>query len=149
MTKLDDALIGVTKLAFDTSPFIYFVERHPTYLDLMREIIRRVDQASFTGWSSTVTLAEVLTQPKRLGKTQVEIEYKDLLLNSNNFTLLEIDVVVAETSADLRARYNLRTPDALQIAAALSVGCDAFLTNDSAHKRVNELRVLVLDELEL
>jgi hypothetical protein len=28
MTKLADALAGVTKLGLDTSPFIYFVERH-------------------------------------------------------------------------------------------------------------------------
>ncbi len=30
MTKLDDALAGVTLLGFDTSPIIYFVEAHPT-----------------------------------------------------------------------------------------------------------------------
>lgn len=43
----------------------------------------------------------------------------------------------------------LRTPDALQIAAALVAGCEAFLTNDAGLKRVTELRVLVLDELEM
>jgi hypothetical protein len=30
MTILADALDGVTKIGFDTSPFIYFVERHPS-----------------------------------------------------------------------------------------------------------------------
>ncbi len=29
--RLDDALRGVTRLGFDTSPFIYFVEAHPRY----------------------------------------------------------------------------------------------------------------------
>jgi hypothetical protein len=37
--------------------------------------------------------------------------------------------------------------DAFPIAAALAAGCDAFLTNDAALKRVSELRVLVLEEL--
>jgi predicted nucleic acid-binding protein len=37
----------------------------------------------------------------------------------------------------------------LQVAAALNVGCQAFLTNDMTLKRVIELRVLILDELEL
>jgi hypothetical protein len=32
MTRLDEALAGVTTLGFDTSPFIYFIERHPTYI---------------------------------------------------------------------------------------------------------------------
>jgi len=39
--------------------------------------------------------------------------------------------------------------DAFQIAAALAAGCDAFLTNDNTLKRVSELTILVLDELEL
>jgi predicted nucleic acid-binding protein len=55
----------------------------------------------------------------------------------------------AERAADLRARYGLKTPDALQIGCALESGCDAFLCNDLALKRVTELRVLALDELEL
>jgi hypothetical protein len=43
---------------------------------------------------------------------------------------------VAERAAELRARYNLRTPDALQVATALVRRCEAFLTNDARLKRV-------------
>jgi predicted nucleic acid-binding protein len=60
--------------------------------------------------------------------------------------LLAIDSAVAERAADMRALYNLRTPDALQVAAALTVGCDAFLTNDRAIARLADLRVLVLSD---
>jgi predicted nucleic acid-binding protein len=49
----------------------------------------------------------------------------------------------------LRARYNLRTPDALHVATRIDATCDAFLTNDAGIKRVIEIAVLVLDELEL
>ncbi|OGG48560.1 MAG: hypothetical protein A3F84_24010 [Candidatus Handelsmanbacteria bacterium RIFCSPLOWO2_12_FULL_64_10] len=146
--KLDEALTGVTALGFDTSPFIYFVERYPTYLALVREVVQRVDTGTVAGYSSVITLTEVLTQPKRTGAISLENEYRDLLLHSRNFALIPIGTAIAERAADLRARYNLRTPDALQIAAALSVGCEAFLTNDNGLKRVTELRVLVLDELE-
>ncbi|MFL5800691.1 MAG: type II toxin-antitoxin system VapC family toxin [Roseiflexaceae bacterium] len=149
MMKLQDALMGVLKLGFDTPPFIYFVERHPSYVDIVRDVIQRVDSGVIAGYSSVVTLTEVLTQPKRLANTAVEIAYRDLLLYSRNFSLIPIDAVIAERAADLRARHNLRTPDALQIAAALHAGCEAFLTNDALLKRVTELRVLTLDELEL
>lgn len=148
MRKLDEALAGITTLGFDTSPLIYFVERHPAYVDMMREVLRRVDTGAITGYSSVVTLTEVLTQPKRVGNVTVENEYRDLLLHSRNFELVSISVFIAEQAADLRARYRLRTPDALQIAAALTTGCQAFLTNDPPLKRVTELRILVLDDLK-
>ena len=148
MRKLDEVLAGVTRLGFDTSPLIYFVERHPAYVDIMREVLHRVDTGAVTGYSSVVTLTEVLTQPKRVGNLTVENEYRDLLLHSRNFELVSISASIAEQAADLRARYRLRTPDALQITAALTTGCQAFLTNDPPMKRVTELRVLVLDDLK-
>ena len=96
-----------------------------------------------------VSLTKVLTLPMRLGNRVVEAEYRDLLLYGRNFSLLSIDAIIAENAADLRARYQIRTPDALQVATALSARCDAFLTNDIALRRVRDLRILVLDELEL
>jgi predicted nucleic acid-binding protein len=96
-----------------------------------------------------VTLVEVLTQPKRIGNTTIEREYRDLLLHSRHFELISIDAMIAEHASGLRASYGLRTPDVLQIAAALHVGYQGFLTNDLTLKRVADLKVLVLDELEL
>jgi predicted nucleic acid-binding protein len=148
MKKIDEVLTGVTSLGFDTAPLIYFVERHPAYVEIVREFVQRVDTGAVLGYSSMVTLTEVLTQPKQKGNTAVEQEYRDLLLHSRNFKLLPIDSVIAEHAADLRARYRFRTPDALQIVAALTAGCQAFLTNDPPLKRAIELRVLVLDDLK-
>lgn len=59
-----------------------------------------------------------------------------------------IDATIAEKAAEFRARYNLSLTDAYQMAVALSAGCDAFLTNDARLKRVVEVNVLVLDDLE-
>jgi predicted nucleic acid-binding protein len=149
MTRLDEALRDITALAFDTAPLIYFVERHPAYLDVMRAVLHRVEAGIITGYSSVVTLTEVLTLPIRVGSTAVAQAYRDVLLHSRHFILVSIDADVAEQAADLRARYTLRTPDALQIAAALHRGCQTFLTNDTTLKRVTDLQVLVLDELVL
>ena len=56
---------------------------------------------------------------------------------------------VAYLAADLRARYNLRTPDAIQIATAILTGCDAFLTNDDGLRRVSaEMPVIIMHEID-
>jgi predicted nucleic acid-binding protein len=94
-------------------------------------------------------LSEVLVHPLRRGDTRLEQEYRDLLLRSDHFATHSIDPASAARAAQLRASYGLRTPDALQLAAALAAKCEAFLTNDAALQRVTELRVRVLDDLEL
>lgn len=147
--KLADALINTVYIGLDTSPFIYFVEQNPLYVDLMRELFKRITKGDFQSCSSVITLTEVLVQPLRQNNQTLATEYRDLLFNGANFQLLQLTTFVAETAAELRAKYNLRTPDALQIATALENGCDAFLCNDKDLKKVTELKILILDELEL
>jgi len=149
MIKLDDALGSVQRLGLDTAPFIYFLERNPAYVTVVREVVRRISTGVLSGHTSTITLTEVLVQPLRLGNAALAQRYRRFLSRSRNLSLEPISASVAERAADLRARYGLRTPDALQVAAALGAGCDAFLTNDGQLQRVTELRVLVLDELGL
>jgi predicted nucleic acid-binding protein len=47
-----------------------------------------------------------------------------------NLRLLAMDETVWLAAAQLRARFNLRTPDALHLACAQTHGCEALWTND-------------------
>lgn len=51
------------------------------------------------------------------------------------------------TAAQLRAAYKLKTPDAIHLATAIDSGCDAFITNDSNLKKVQEITVLTLRDI--
>ncbi len=114
----------------------------------MRELFRRVDIGAIAGYTSTITVAEVLTKPYQVQDDLLARRYRTLLLRSRNFIVVPVDSVIADTAAEIRARYRLRTPDALQLATAMQAGCEAFLTNDDALRRVRDIRVLALDELE-
>ncbi|MGI8689309.1 MAG: type II toxin-antitoxin system VapC family toxin [Thermomicrobiales bacterium] len=148
LTTLDAALVGMTALGFDIASLIYFIERHPDYGVLMREVFRRVDTGTIAGYTSTITVTEILTKPYQVQDDVLAHRYRTLLLRSRNFTVVPIDAVIADRAAEIRARYRLRTPDALQLATAIQAGCEAFLTNDHALRRVVDIRVLILDELE-
>jgi predicted nucleic acid-binding protein len=145
--KLDDALKGVGSLGIEAAPFIYFVEQNPAYVDRIRAIFRRVNNGVPQAITSVIALTEVLVMPIQTGHIRYEQEYRDMLLNTDHITTLPVSVIIADRAAHLRAQYRLRTPDALHIATAITSGCDAFLTNDLALKRVTEMRVLVQDEL--
>ena len=142
-----EPLREVRRLGFDTAPMIYFVEAHPEYYAQITPIFERIEQGELEGITSVITLLEVLVQPIRLNRIDLASRYRQLLLESERFSVLPITVEIAELAADLRARYNLRTPDALQVATALAHRCEAFLTNDARLKRVAEIRVLTLEEL--
>lgn len=147
--KVADSLKGVQRLYIETAPLIYYVEEHPTYIAKMDVVVTTVENTSIEAVSSVITLTEVLNQPIKVGNTKLEQDYRNILVNSGSYRLVPVNVQIAEMAADLRARYGLRTPDALHVASAIVSGCDSFLTNDLGIKRVTELRVLVLDELEL
>ena len=147
MSAIAAALEGITLLGLDTAPIIYFVEQHPSYFPLANAVFARFAQSTSWGYCSAITLTEVLVHPKRTGDRALERTYRLLLLESRNLSLIPVSPLIAERAAELRARYRLLTPDAIQIATALQQGCQTFLTNDLTLRRVTELRVLALEEL--
>jgi predicted nucleic acid-binding protein len=50
-------------------------------------------------------------------------------------------------AANLRSKTNLKTPDAIHAATALSVSCSQLITNDKAFRNVPGLPVVVLNEV--
>lgn len=64
-----------------------------------------------------------------------------------HINLIDISVDIAEKAGCLRGKYtNLRTMDALQISAAITIGADVFLTNDIKLKQVKEINAIVLND---
>lgn len=150
LTKLQDALAGVTRLGIDTDATIYFVQAHPTYDALVSEVFSQIGTGQLTGFASTISLTETLVLPIRTGDIVLQQKFRNLLLHSRNFYTTPVTPAIAERAAEIRALYNLKTPDAIQAATALETVCDAFLTNNGKDfRRVKSLNVLVLDELEL
>ena len=94
--------------------------------------------------TSGITLLEVLVVPLRASNRALETEYETLLTRSRGVRLVDVDVTQLRAAAGLRAAYGFRTPDALQLAAALTTGCPVFVTNDRQLRDVPGLRVLQL-----
>jgi predicted nucleic acid-binding protein len=142
---LTDAL-GPGRLALDTAVFIYFIEEHSTYLPLIAPLFAEVDAGAREIVTSALTLLEVLVVPYRAGDVPLAARYETVLTRSRGLRLVEFDRSQLRTAAQLRALHGVRTPDALQLAAALSQRCTAFVTNDRRLPALSGLRVVQLDE---
>lgn len=147
MMRLSDGLAGVRTIGIDSSAFIGFAEARSPWMRVLTRIFDSIDDGQMKGVTTTVTLAEVLYHAKLTGDATQEEAYRTLL-SWPGMNLVSVDRAVAEAAADLRVRYNFKTPDALQVATALQAGCQAFLTGDAELARARgDLKILVLGQL--
>lgn len=147
MSRLRPALLHRTRIALDTSVFIYALEAHPRYGSIAKDVLQWLEEPGHEGVASTLAITEVLVQPYRQGQHAQARGTFALLSKNPHLEWIAAGVDVADRAARLRAAYGLRTPDAIHIASALHAGASAFITNDLALGRVTDLDVLVLESL--
>ncbi|MBD2386957.1 type II toxin-antitoxin system VapC family toxin [Cylindrospermum sp. FACHB-282] len=92
-------------------------------------------------------VSEVLVYPLWQGNTILAQQYRNILFNCQGLTSIEVSPNIAENAAKLRADYNLRTPDAIQMATAIRGGASFFLINDVRLPSLPGLTVLALNQL--
>jgi len=147
--KVEDALQGISKVFLDTAPVVYYLEARAEFLPIVQPVFQLLDGGRFKGVTSAVTLAECLVKPKQLGLVDLERGFINFLTNTEGIEFVLLGEQVGMLAAEMRSRYHLKLPDALQIATALDASCEAFLTNDVQLKRIRDLRVLVISELQI
>ncbi len=140
------ALRGKT-VALDTAPFIYFIEKHPDYLALLDPFFESVHRGEIEVVTTTLTLAEVLVKPLRSGHLDLVLEYTQILLNTPGIQVAPVSADIAEEAARIRAEINCKIPDAIQLATAVRLGAQSFLTNDLALSAYRSVQIIQLDRL--
>ena len=142
LAGLEGQVVGV-----DTAPFIYMVEENPEYLETVSLFSEAVERLDFRVVTSTVTLVEVLVHPYRQGRSDLAVQYREILLNSNGISCVPLSDSIAEEAALMRSQHNLQTPDAIQLATASHEGARWFLTNDTQLHSIPPLSILLLDQI--
>lgn len=142
MGLIDD--LGTGPVGVDTSIFVYFIEADPRFLSIVRPLFLAADEGRVVLVTSALTLMEVLVMPYRFGDDRLAARYEALLSAAGGIRLIPIDAGTLRAAARIRAVHGARTPDALQLAAALGAGCTSFVTNDRRLPAIGKLRILQL-----
>ncbi len=135
------------RIALDSSIFIYHLEANPFYAEVAGEVFTWLERSPHTAVTSTLTMTELLVQPYRADNEALVEQYYGLLSLFPHLEWVAPDLAVADTAGRIRARYRLRTPDALQAATAVCRGATAIMTNDVDFARIPRIEVGVLDRL--
>lgn len=135
-------------VGLDTTPLIYFIERHPDYLNIIRSFFKAVENGECEVVTSTITLLETLVQPLKLGDKYLVEKYRTILLRTKGLKMVPVSTEIAEAAASLRAKHNIHIADSIEMATAIKGGASFFLTNDLALPSLPNLKVLTLEALK-
>lgn len=144
-TALDRFLKKHQRIGLDSNIFIYFIEGMPAYQKLTRKIFESIESGRNKGICSTLTLLEILVQPYRNKDEERVNQFYGLLTTFPNLAWIDMTLDIADQGAQLRARYKLKTPDAILLATAIQSEATGFIGNDKRLKKVAELEILTLD----
>lgn len=133
------------RIGLDTNVLIYYIEEHPFYLRKIEPLIERITEGKAIGITSYVTLLELLVKPLREKRFDLVEQYKMIL--ASQLEMVAMDESVSLKAAELRAKYGIKTPDAIQLASVITKNGDVFVTNDEKLGDVMEIEVLTLGEI--
>ena len=137
-----------TILFFDTAPFIYLFEKNEPFSRPVEKLLDAIYAANAQITTSLITYIEINTAPAKAGKERLKAKYREYFTNSEGVSLQPVNLTIAEETIRFRAEYNLKTPDAIQLATAKYCGADYVLTNDKAWRQITELDIVLVSELD-
>ena len=135
------------RVVIDTMVLIYLFEDTPRYGALCERILRDIARGKYTGIVTPITVAELLVKPLQQGRTDLADAYRRALSSLQNVELTPMTFDTGCMAGALRAKYGFALPDMFQVAAAFQTPDPAILTNDKALRRIENVRVFLLDEM--
>jgi predicted nucleic acid-binding protein len=148
LATLASVLAGHRLVALDTSVWIYHLEGSTVYGRAADSVLEAVAKERIRAVGSELLLLELLVAPLKKGLQDAADEIELALLHFPNLELMPVTRAVLLRAAEIRARYELRTPDAIMLATAAESGATLAITNDSAWRKVREIDVLLLRDLK-
>ncbi len=128
------------RIYLDAAPVIYAVEHVPGYAEA---VDARLSAPGVVLLTSDLARLECRIKPLRDGDTELLADF-DAFFAQTISVMVPLTRDVIDRATELRAAHNVKTPDALHLAAAMLSRCDTFLTNDLELSRVLGITVEVV-----
>lgn len=115
---------------FDTNVFIYAIDGHDAYYDLLLRLFDYIEVNNLQIVTSELTLAECLVKPEKDDNTAAIATYKQHIRTSDRLKVKSVSRHILIASAQVRNQLGLKLPDAIHMATAIEQECKTFITND-------------------
>ena len=129
------------RVYLDACILIFLVEEHAEYHPRIDQAMR--DRSGIEIAYTGLTRMESRIKPMRDGDAVLLNRFDRFLANPRHY-LIPTSLAVFDIATELRARHNLKTPDAIHLAAAISDECDEFWTNDKRLEKAADSRITLV-----
>lgn len=134
------------KICIDTNIFAYFIERNKDFFKTVEKEFKKIRAQKNDLCLTFLSQSELLVRPLAIndeGLIDFYAQLKDRFPISIIFPTENTPTITAQ----LRVKYQLKIPDSLNLATAITSNCHTFITNDGGLKKVSEIKILLLKEL--
>ena len=132
------------RIAVDSAPLIYHLEDTLPYSELTEDLFHHIALGATEVLVSTISAGELLVKPFMDADNDAVATFETFVLSIPSAQLIAPSYTIAKEAARLRARHRLRMPDALVLATASDMQCEALITNDLQFRRIPKLQVEIV-----
>jgi predicted nucleic acid-binding protein len=121
----------MSRIYWDTMLFVYWIEDHPRYAKLIRQLVQKMEKRRDQLCTSTFAVGEALVGPRKAGSGGAATRMLSVF-RSPFVEVIPFGLEAAEHYASIRANQSISAPDAIHLACAAQASVDLFLTDDRA-----------------
>lgn len=130
------------RIFLDTNIIIYFLEKNTFFFEKVIPYFERAESGEIELFTSPISYMEVLIPV--IKKQDIDLEGKYNYLFKTFLNVIGIDLEIGRIGAEIRAKYNIKAPDALQIACAINSECKKFITADKELDKIKKIEIVIL-----
>jgi len=132
----------------DTNIFLIVKNKEEPHYEFSKQVLDAVDNCRIQAVVSVVSVGEICVGYYLAGDEKGKQELIAHLASSKAFSVMEVDLGLADAAAKIRAETGLRLPDAIIVATGLAKGATYVVTYDEEFGKANRyLEVVTSQEM--
>jgi predicted nucleic acid-binding protein len=122
-------------VVLDTNILLNVKNREEPYYEPSKQVLDAADEGRIHAAISVVSIAELCAGYYSAGDERGKQELIMHLLSSKGFSIVELDVKLADVAGKIRAETGLRLPDAIIVASGLERRAAYIVTHDEEFRK--------------
>jgi predicted nucleic acid-binding protein len=120
--------IRLVRYYIDSNIFIAYLSKEEGYYSFSENTFKKLDRGVISGAFSSIMFSEVISISEDPKSSEIIRRFVDHF--GKNLVEVPADKNICLLAAEIRAKHNIKLPDAIHLASAIETKTDIFVTAD-------------------